>query len=93
MPAKAGPAPIAVCARRLVIAEQRERRQKHRDRKEGLSETRIKQPQAQPHVDANAAVNPDDKQEDRLQDAGERVTNPESEQHLGVTLLGSEQAK
>jgi hypothetical protein len=44
-------------------------------------------------VDANAAVNPDDKQEDGLEDACERVTNPEFEQHLGVTLVGSEQAE
>ena len=85
------PLPRALAA--LVIAQQRQSRQKHRDRKDGLSDAGIKRLQAQPHVDADAAVNPDDEQEDRLQDAGERVANPEFEQHLGVALLGSEQTE
>ena len=69
-----------------------ESRQKHRDPTEDLADAGIKR-QAQPHVYADAAVNPDEEQQDRLQDAGEGVANPEFEQHLGVALLGSEQTE
>ena len=77
----------------LVIAEQRERGQKHGDRKKQLLRAGIKRLEPQPEMDAEAAVNPDDQQQNRLQRAGNRRADPEFEQFLRIALLEPELAQ
>ena len=77
----------------LVIAEQRKGGEKHRDRKKELMRARIERLQPQPEMDAEAAVNPYDQQENRLQHAGNGRADPEFEQFLGIALLEPELAQ
>src|ERR1700722_7894932 len=61
------PEPTATSAGRL--AEQRQRRQKHRERKQQFFHARVERLEPEPEMDPEAAVNPNDQQQNRLQRA------------------------
>ena len=77
----------------LRVAEQGERWQQHSERQQQVFHPGEPGLEAEPEVDADAAVNRDDEQQRRLQKTGERGPHEELRQLLRVALLGAEQAE
>ena len=74
----------------LIVAEQRQRRQQHRDREQQVLHAWIERLEPQPEVDAEAAVNPDDQQQNRLQRRRARASLTQKfTQFLRISLLES----
>ena len=76
----------------LGVAEQRQRRQEHGAGQQEVPDPRIEGLQREPEMDPDAAVNPDDQQQDRLEDPGGR-RGAELVELLRVALVGAEQAE
>src|ERR1700722_6184928 len=71
----------------LIVAEQRQRRQKHSDRKQWFLHARVERFEPEPEMDPEAAVNPNDQQQNGLQRAEQGREDPEIREYLRVTLL------
>ncbi len=77
----------------LTIAEQRQRRRKHRERQEEVFHPGVAGLQLEPEVEPDAAVEPDDEQQHSLQNSVRRRAGPELEELLVIALVGPEQAQ
>ena len=71
----------------LIVAEQRQRRQKHRDRKQQFLHARVERLEPEPEMDPEAAVNPNDQQQNCLQRAEQGREDPEIREYLRISLL------
>src|SRR5580700_859976 len=71
----------------LIVAEQRQRGQKHRDRKQQFPRARVERLEPEPEMDPEAAVNPNDQQQNRLQRAEQGREGPEIREYLRIALL------
>ena len=74
----------------LVVAEQRESRQKHCEGQEDPFYRRIKRLQPKPEVNPEAAMDPNDEQKDSLQHPRGRRAHPKFEEFFSIALLRSE---
>ncbi len=77
----------------LIITEQRQRGQKDGARQHEVLRSRIERLQPEPEMDAEAAVSPDDQQQNRLHDAERGRVHPETQQFLRISLLDPELAE
>src|SRR6202162_705588 len=69
----------------LIVAEQRQRRQKHRDRKQQALHAWVERLESEPEMDPEAAVNPDNQQQNRLQRAEQGREDPEIREYLRIS--------
>src|SRR5580693_9928645 len=71
----------------LIVAEQRQRGQKHRDRKQRFLHARVERLEPEPEMDPEAAVDPNDQQQNCLQRAEQGGEGPEIREYLRISLL------